>query len=135
MVAKSFEDDPVLLTPAADVCDQPTSLEARGGSCIFYFSQATSYYCSDYTGPFFDFVTGAEKCEDRLDTSGSVLDPSYSTSPCSERTAEIEASIPGYVGLTGLCVIHCKEENEFIWNIYTENPASACTGFDFFLPE
>jgi len=135
MVAKSFEDDPVLLTPAADVCDQPTSLEARGGSCIFYFSQATNYYCSDYTGPFFDFVTGAEKCEDRLDTSGSVLDPSYSTSPCSERTGEIEASIPGYVGLTGLCVIHCKEENEFIWNIYTENPASACTGFDFFLPE
>ncbi len=135
MLEKSFEDDPVLLTPSADVCDQPSSLEARGGSCIFYFSQAGNYYCSDYTGPFFNFETGAAKCEDRWDTSGGVLDPSYSTLPCSERTAEIEASIPGYVGLTGHCVIHCKEENEFIWNIYTENPASACTGFDFFLPE
>ena len=134
MLEKSFEDDPVLLTPSADVCDQPSSLEARGGSCIFYFSQSGNYYCSDYTGPFFDFETGAAKCEDRLDTSGGVLDPSYSTLPCSERTAEIEASIPGHVGLTGHCVIHCKEENEFIWNIYTENPASACTGFDFFLP-
>ena len=135
MLEKSFEGDPVLLTPSADVCDQPSSLEARGGSCIFYFSQAGNYYCSDYTGSFFNFETGAAKCEDRGDTSGGVFDPSYSTLPCSERTAEIEASIPGHVGLTGHCVIHCKEENEFIWNIYTSNPADACRGFNFFTPE
>jgi hypothetical protein len=135
MLEKSFEGDPVLLTPSADVCDQPSSLEARGGSCIFYFSQAGNYYCSDYTGSFFNFETGAAKCEDRGDTSGGVFDPSYSTLPCSERTAEIEASIPGYVELTGHCVIHCQEENEFIWNIYTSNPADACRGFNFFTPE
>ena len=67
--------------------------------------------------------------------TGGVLDPSYSSLPCSERTEEIEASIPGYVGLTGQCVIHCGEENEFIWNIYVENPEGDCTGFDFFYPE
>jgi hypothetical protein len=135
MLEKSFEDDPVLLTPTADVCDAPSSLEARGGSCIFYFSQAENYYCSDYTGPFFDFETGAAKCDDRWDTSHGVLDPSYSQLPCKERTAEIEASIPGYMGLTGHCVVWCKKENEFIWNIYTSSPAGACTGFDFFTPE
>lgn len=135
MLEKSFEDDPVLLTPSADVCDRPSSVEARGGSCLFYFSQAENYYCSDYTGTFFDSETGAAKCEDRRDTSAGVLDPSYSTLPCCERTTEIEASIPGYKGLTGHCIIHCKEENEFIWNIYTDNPADACTGFDFFTPE
>jgi hypothetical protein len=135
MLEKSFEDDPVLLTPTADVCDAPSSLEARGGSCIIYFSQSENYYCSDYTGPFFNFETGAAKCDDRWDTSGGILDPSYSTLSCSERTSEIEASIPDYMGLTGHCVIHCKEENEFIWNIYTANPILACTGFDFFTPE
>jgi hypothetical protein len=135
MLEKSFEEDPMLLTPTADVCDQPSSIEARGGSCIIYFSQAEDYYCSDYTGPYFNFETGAAKCEDRWDTSGGVLDPSYSTLPCSERTEELEASIPGYMGLTGHCVIHCKQENEFIWNIYTENPAGSCTGFDFFTPD
>jgi len=134
MLEKSFEDDPVLLTPS-EGCDGPSSLEARGGSCILYFGPAESYYCSDYTGPFFDFETGRAKCDDRLDSNEGVLDPSYSELPCSERTAEIEASIPGYMGLTGACVIHCKEENEFIWNVYTENPAGSCVGFDFFTPE
>lgn len=134
MLEKSFEDDPVLLTQS-DVCDQPSSLEARGGSCILYFSPSESYYCSDYTGPFFNFETGAAKCDDRWDTSVGVLDPSYSELSCSERTAELEASIPGYMGLTGACIIHCKEDNEFIWNVYTENPASSCTGFEFFTPE
>jgi len=135
MLEKSFEADPVLLTPAADVCDGPSSFEARGGSCLLYFSQAQSYYCSDYTGPFFNFETGEAKCADWLDTSKGVLDPIYSTLPCSERTAEIEASIPGYMGLTGICVIHCNQENEFLWNIYTENPARSCIGFDLFTPE
>jgi hypothetical protein len=134
MLEKSFEEAPQLLTPY-DSCTQPTSTEARGGSCILYFSQPQNYYCSDYVGTYFSEETGFEKCEDRWDTNGGVLDPSYSTLPCSERTEEIEASIPGYVGLTGQCVIHCGEENEFIWNIYVENPEGDCTGFDFFYPE
>jgi hypothetical protein len=134
MLEKSFEDDPELLTPS-NVCDQPSSLEARGGSCILYFSPSESYYCSDYTGPFFEFEKGAAKCDDRWDTSVGVLDPSYSELACSERTAELEASIPGYMGLTGACIIHCKEDNEFIWNIYTETPTRSCIGFDFFTPE
>jgi hypothetical protein len=134
MLEKSFEDDPALLAPT-EGCDRPSSLEARGGSCILYFGPAESYYCSDYTGSFFDFETGRAKCDDRRDSNEGKLDPSYSELPCSERTAEIEASIPGYMGLTGACIIHCKEDNEFIWNVYTENPASSCTGFDFFTPE
>jgi hypothetical protein len=135
MLQKSFEADPVLLTPIAEECEGPTSLEARGGSCLLYFSQAQSYYCSDFTGLYFNYETGEAKCLDWLDTSKGVLDPIYSTMPCSERTAEIEASIPGYMGLTGICVIHCNQEDEFLWNIYTENPARSCTGFDLYTPE
>ena len=135
MLEKSFEADPVLLTPAADVCDGPSSLEARGGSCIFYFSPANGYYCEDHTGPFFNMDTGKQKCDDRAKTSAGILDPIFSPLPCKERTAELDKLIPGYMGLTGICVVHCKQENEFIWNIYTENPASLCIGFDFFTPE
>jgi hypothetical protein len=134
MLEKSFEDDPVLLTPYG-ACNEPSSFVARGGSCIFYFRQAQNYYCSDYTGTFFDNEAGAEKCGDRFDTNSDTFDPSYSTLPCSERTAEIEEKIPGYIGFQGLCVVHCQEENELSWNIYTENPENACGGFDFFTPE
>jgi len=135
MLEKSFEANPVLLTPVAEECEGPTSLEARGGSCLLYFSHSQSYYCADFNGSFFNFEAGEAKCIDWLDTSKGVLDPIYSTMPCSERTAEIEASIPGYMGLTGICVIHCNQENEFLWNIYTENPARSCIGFDLYTPE
>ena len=134
MMEKSFEYNPVLLTPA-DVCDRPSSLEARGGSCIFFFSPANGYYCEDHTGPFFNLETGKQKCDDRLDTSAGILDPIFSPLPCKERTTELETLIPGYMELTGICVIHCKQDNEFIWNIYTANPGSLCIGFDFFTPE
>jgi hypothetical protein len=135
MLDKSFEDDPVLLTPY-DACNEPSSFVPQGGSCIFYFRQAQSYYCSDYTGPFFNLETGPKKCEDRLDTSGG-LPVFYSTSPCSERTEEIVAYIPEseYAGFTGACVIHCQEENEFIWNRYEENAEFGCGDFPFFTPE
>jgi hypothetical protein len=134
MLEKSFEDDPVLLAPNPFVCNSPSTFEPGGGSCLVYFLQAESYYCSDYTGYFFDLETGAEKCADRFDTGGGI-DPVYSPKPCSERTAEIKKYILGYVGFTGACVIHCQEENEFIWNIYTENPEQSCGGWDFFTPE
>ncbi len=45
------------------------------------------------------------------------------------RTEEIAAYIPGYQGLTGICVVHCKETNEFILNIYNEDPETRCGGF------
>jgi hypothetical protein len=133
MLEKSFEADPVLLTPDA-TCYEPSSFVPQGGSCLFPFTQAQSYFCSDYTGPFFNLETGPEKCADRFDTSGGT-DPVYSALPCSERTTEIETYIPGYVGFQGSCVIHCQEENELSWNIYTENPESSCGGWDFFTPE
>jgi hypothetical protein len=134
MLEKSFEDNPVLLTPY-DTCNEPSSFVAQGGSCIFHFRQAQSYYCSDYTGTFFNNETGAAKCEDRFDTNSTTFDPSYSTLPCSDRTAEIADKIPGYIGFQGTCVIHCQEENEFLWNIYTGNPEASCVGWDFFTPE
>ena len=37
MLEKSFEDDPVLITPTIPECDQPSSLETEVGSCLFYF--------------------------------------------------------------------------------------------------
>ena len=135
MLQKSFEADPVLLKPVAEECEGPTSLEVRGGSCLLYFNHSQSYYCADFTGPYFNDETGEAKCVDWLDTSEGVLDPIYSTKSCSERTSEIEASIPGYMGLTGVCVIHCNQDNEFLWNIYTENPARSCIGFDLYTPE
>ena len=136
MLQKSFETDPVLLTPAAEVCDGPTSFDARGGSCLLFWSQAQSYYCADFTGPYFNYETGKQKCTDWLKTSKGVLDPIYSEDSCSERTAEIEASIPGYMELTGICVIHCNQENEFNFNIYTENPERSCnSSFYLYIPQ
>ena len=131
MLEKSFEENPVLITPNTSVCDAPSALEAGNGSCLLYFELAQSYYCSDFTGSGFTPANAQEKCE----TSPTYTNPVYSALPCSQRTEEIEAYIPGYLGLTGICVIHCKATNEFIWNIYTENPEASCTGYDFFTPE
>jgi len=132
MLDKSFKKDPVILTPTIPECTQPSSLETTSGSCIFYFTQARSYYCSDYTGRGFTPESAEEKCNSR--PSSDLYTATYLPVPCSERTEELEA-IPGYIGQTGYCVIHCQEENEFIWNIYTEDPESSCFGYDLFTPE
>ncbi len=135
MLTKSFEDNPVLIAQkTTSGCDQPSSFESRAGSCFFYFSMAQAYYCSDYTGTTFDDVEAAKaKCDRR--TSSDLLETTYSDKPCSERTDELEANIPGYIGFNGACVVHCKEEGEFIWNIYEEDPASKCEGYDLITKE
>lgn len=130
MLEKSFEDNPVLITPSKPVCDGPSSLDSGNGSCLLYFEPAQYYYCSDFTGSGFTPARAQEKCE----TSPTYTNAKYSTSPCSQRTTEIAAYIPGYLGLTGICVIHCKTPQEFIWNIYTADPEKSCGGFDFFTP-
>lgn len=132
MLQKSFEVNPVLITPSKVECTKPSSLVTTTGSCIFYFPQAKTYYCEDYTGSGFTPESAEAKCNSRPDNP--YLVPSYSPDSCSERTEEIKASIPGYIGLTGLCVIHCQTPEEFIWNIYTENPEASCTGFILFYP-
>ncbi len=132
MLDKSFKKDPVLLTATIPECTEPSSLETVSGSCIFYFTQAKSYYCSDYTGQGFTPESAEEKCNSR--PSSDAYTATYLPIPCSERTEELEA-IPGYMGQTGYCVIHCQEDNEFIWNIYTEDPESSCFGYDLFTPE
>jgi hypothetical protein len=133
MLEKSFEENPVLITPASTECNGPSALESpTNGSCLLYFELAASYYCSDFTGSGFTPENSKAKCE----TSVTYTNPVYSSLPCSQRTAEIEAYIPaGYLGLTGICVVHCQATNEFIWNIYTANPEASCGGFDFFTPE
>ncbi len=135
MLEKSFEDNPVLITPTVPECDGPSSFETEVGSCLFYFVHSGTYYCSDYTGSGYTTVQQAEeKCSSR-DMEGTLLSPIYSTLPCSERTDEIVAAIPGYRGHTGICVVHCQMDNEFIWNIYTENPEESCGDFVLFYPE
>ena len=135
MLEKSFEDDPVLITPTIPECDQPSSLETEFGSCLFYFVHSESYFCSDYTGRgFASFEETEAKCNSR-DATGTELSPIFKEVSCSERTEEIEATIPGYQGHTGICVVHCQADNEFIWNIYTDDPESLCEGFVLFYPE
>ena len=135
MLEKSFEDDPVLITPTIPECDQPSSLETEFGSCLFYFVHSQSDDRSDYTGRgFASFEETEAKCNSR-DATGTALSPIFRQVFCSERTEEIEAIIPGYLGHTGICVVHCQADNEFIWNIYTDDPESACEGFVLFYPE
>lgn len=129
MLTKSFQNDPALLTKSDVVCTDPTPRITTLGSCLFFFKVAGFYYCSDYTGSDFTPESAAEKCAKRSDEAV------YSPDTCSERTEEIEAFIPDYQGHTGLCTIHCMEGNEFIWNVYTENPEDSCGDYDFFYPE
>ena len=132
MLEKSFEENPVLITPSKPICDAPSSLDSGNGSCLFYSElYGQNYFCADYTGSGFTPENTKEKCE----TNAAYIDEVYSTSPCSARTAEIASYIPGYQGLTGICVVHCKETNEFILNIYNDDPETRCGGFEFFYPE
>ncbi len=134
MLTKSFEDDPVLITEKEFDCTEPGSFIPIAGSCLFYFPLAGYYYCSDYTGWGFDSESAQERCARR--NGGQSV---YSTVSCSERADEIEDFIPEeiYTGHTGRCAVHCQEEEEFIWNIYQDDPESSCPedqGFYLFYP-
>ena len=133
MLEKSFEEDPVLITPSSTECNGPSALEsATNGSCLMYSQlYGNNYFCIDFTGSGFTPENSKEKC----DTNAAYDNQTYSTLPCSQRAAEIETFIPGYLGLTGICVVHCQATNEFILNIYNDNPETRCGGFDFFTPE
>jgi hypothetical protein len=131
MLEKSFEENPVLITPSKPICDAPSSLDSGNGSCLFYSPvYGNNYFCADYTGTGFTPENTKDKCETNFAYENEV----YSTLPCSARTEEISAYIPGYQSLTGICVVHCKETNEFILNIYNEDPETKCGGFVFFYP-
>jgi len=135
LLTKSFEDDPVLITESTEECTDPRlRTDNSAGSCVFYFSFSDTVYCSDYIGYDFTSVSAEEKCDGRP----PLLDgtpPSYSPLPCSERTEEIEAAVGlNYVGQTGFCDIHCKEGNEFLWNVYQEDPLTSCVGYPVFYP-
>ena len=139
-LSKSFEDDPVLITPSSDECTDPRlrTEPTENGSCFFWFSQGNSYYCSDYIGPDFTPESAETKCASR------GVDAVYSPLTCSERDelGEIEVAMPDdYVGHGALCDVHCMEGNEFIWNYYGEidpsdpnNEISKCGGFTLFYP-
>lgn len=132
MLEKSFEENPVLITPSKPVCDEPSSLDAGNGSCLFYSElYGQNYFCADFTGSGFTPGNAQEKCE----TNAAYMNETYSATPCSARSEEIAGYIPGYQGLTGICVVHCKETNEFILNIYNEDPETRCGGFVLFYPE
>jgi pimeloyl-ACP methyl ester carboxylesterase len=134
-VSKSFEDDPVLITGSTEECTDPRlRTDNLAGSCVFYFGFAETTFCSDYIGYDFTPVFAEEKCDGRpLLLDGTP--PSYSPLPCSERTEEIEAAVGSvYVGQTGFCDVHCNEGNEFLWNVYQENPDDSCTGYPVFYP-
>jgi hypothetical protein len=134
-VSKSFEDDPVLITGSTEECTDPRlRTDNLAGSCVFYFGFAETTFCSDYIGYDFTPVSAEEKCDGRpLLLDGTP--PSYSPLPCSERTEEIEAAVGSvYVGQTGFCDVHCNEGNEFLWNVYQENPDDSCTGYPVFYP-
>ncbi|MBN2107392.1 MAG: hypothetical protein JW832_08185 [Deltaproteobacteria bacterium] len=133
MLEKSFEENPVLITPTSTECTGPSQLEsATNGSCLFYSDlYGANYFCADFTGTDKTQVEWQDKCE----TNAAYDNQTYSNLPCSQRTAEIETFIPGYLGLTGICVVHCQAPDEFILNIYNDNPETRCGGFDFFTPE
>jgi len=133
LLTKSFEDDPTLIAESAEECTDPRlRMEESAGSCLFSFPLAGYYYCSDYVGYDFTPESAELKCSGRPTVPD--LPPTYSPDPCSERTAEIEATIPGYVGHGALCAVHCKEGDEFIWNVYEEDPETACGNYDVFYP-
>jgi hypothetical protein len=34
-----------------------------------------------------------------------------------------------------ISVVHCQMDDEFIWNIYTDDPEESCGDFELFYPE
>lgn len=132
MLEKSFEENPVLITPASTECNRPSALEsAINGSCLMYSQlYGNNFFCIDFTGSGFTPENSKTKCE----TNSAYENEVYSTSPCSARSSEIAAYITGYQGLTGICAVHMCATNEFILNIYNVDPEPRCGDFDFFTP-
>ena len=84
MLEKSFEDNPVLITPTSTVSTGPSALEsATNGSCLMYSQLYNkNYYCIDFTGSGFTPANSKEKCE----TNTAYENETYSSLPCSQRT-------------------------------------------------
>jgi len=134
-LVKSYEDNPVLITESTEECTDPRlRTDNSVGSCIFYFGFAETTFCSDYIGYDFTPESASEKCSERP----NLLDgrePIYSADACSERIEEIEAAVGSdYVGRTGFCDVYCLAGNEFLWNVYQEDPEASCTGYPIFYP-
>jgi hypothetical protein len=131
MRSKSFESEPVLVTPAEDrPCTQPQTLQNTAGSCLFYFPLPQVYYCSDYVGVDHDTASAQEICS-QTSRQNSV----YDSKSCSERTDEIIDYIPEYEGLRGACIVRCGQGDEFLWNSYVGNLAENCEGYTYFTAE
>ncbi len=136
MLDESFEDAPALLTPweTEGACTEPSSFDSEVGSCIFHFTIVDTYYCADFTGPSFTVADAQERCASSFYNQAEYV-AKYSSDPCSARTAELASEIPGYVEFGGVCVINCQADDEFLWNIYQDNPADRCTSpYTFILP-
>ena len=118
-----------LVAPAKQACVAPQSFAAPHGSCLFYFQYAETYYCADYTGYGFDAKSAEEKCTSR--EPHEFMTPTYSAKPCDQRLGEIAEKVPGYEGFQGLCIIHCNEEDEFLWNIYQKDPEPRCASYPY----
>jgi hypothetical protein len=127
MRTKSFESDPVLITPDdGGDCARPEKVETSAGSCLFQMAFNDAYYCSDYVGTAHDATSAQELC-----SKPSRVDSVYSSNPCSDRTAEIEAFITDYEELLGACIIRCGGDDEFLWNVYDGDLAERCTGYPY----
>jgi hypothetical protein len=127
MRAKSFESEPVLVTPADDrPCTQPQTLENTSGSCLFNLSFMPYAYCSDYVGVDHDAASAQELC-----SKESRQDRKYDSKPCSERTTDIRAFMPDYEGLLGACIIRCGQGDEFLWNVYEGSLAEHCDTYPY----
>ncbi len=81
------------------------------GSCLFYFSPVTQWFCNDFTGELWSQDSAAmyTKCDSR---SSEEYPSVWSESPCSER--EDETGGP----TLGECVVSCGNNDEQRWNVY-----------------
>ncbi len=127
MLEESFNENPVLITPTPFVCNQPSSLESPGGSCIFYFSFMDIYYCADFTGIDYE---AAETVEAKCDENGVKYggDATYDAYPCKDRIEEISGIVPDYTGYLGTCIVGCGGTGEFLWNVYGGDLMTNCGG-------
>ncbi len=137
LVERAFWDNPLGLGPSesgftdAELTSGGEEAECRvqdptyAGSCLFYFSPVTQWFCNDFTGTLWSQDTAAmiTKCDSRIvrDATGDIIyDTYWSDSPCSEREGEtIDPTSDTTLGTTlGECVVSCGNNDEQRWNIY-----------------
>jgi hypothetical protein len=118
-------------------CIEPSPMESKFGSCVFFFGPADSMFCQDFNGRGWTAESARAECGIRHATEAGWLAADkryegeggiYDSSSCDGRGLD--------AGFSGTCVFHCNAPDESLWHVLGAgvSPKGMERACDLFIP-